>query len=1368
MYQAALRRKSRIRGVKALKCAAAMLPMILTAAHAFGFDPNATKFTVGIIPDPQYYTVVQWKTDQYLNTQMNWLVSNASSNNLAFVFGMGDNVQDGDPFTTNADGSIGTGYSYNITPSGQATQVTGAPSIDTVDPTNHNFEEEWVRVSNAWNILGNAGIPYYTIAGNHDYYHWDQKKNPNEFLKYFGPQRYAGDSWFGGSSPVNTSTSSAVKSYAGLDTYSFFNAGGYRFMNLALQFDPDAGDMAWAQSIINANPGVPIILDTHDYLSPTGRTAAGTALWNGLINSNPQIFMVLAGHVNGTRNDVVTDASGQQVVEILTDYQDDGFGTSKGFNENYANGGGVMRTLTFDTNADTITASTFSPYINSQGGNGNLANYSGTGANADSFTINFDFAQRLGPPPLAIGKNIYWNPAFNYSGLGSGGSGTWDASTSDSWYPTGSGANSPWSAAGASDIAVFGGNAGGTVTVSGSVSASHLLFSTSGYTLQGGTITLTGAATIDTTAAPATINSVIAGTSGLFDKGGQLTLGGANTFTGGISIDNGGTLSITADNNLGASTNGILMDGGTISYPGGSASLTLTTRVFTMSTGGGTFDTPNPGTSPSNSKLIINHTNGITGSGTITKTGPGWLTIYGNGNNATGDWTINGGVVECAPATGLGSGSVTINSGGELSVNGMRPIANSITLNTGGTLSSDNTSMVTSSFTGAITAGGNFNVRLGNFWSTTSQNLTLSGNITGSGAMTIIPAAGASSSAGKLTLSGDNSQFTGGVVIPTGTLAVGPTAGKPLGTGAVTLSGGKLALQGQAVPTGGGAALAAVNVSGFTLDTIYGAPDSPGTTTTPMDGYFSFFQNGYVPDELSKNAGQSLAGGLASNQITSSITNSVTHTQTPFVLASFADLNTLQLTRGATGTLTLSTPASFTSLAVLATATYGKDDTPQLTLNFADGTSVNTTYDAFDWSIASDPLRQAASAFGTAGLARYSTTQSPGLDNTKPFTMYETDIDLTNINGVDYSDKQLTSLTFTGANGDGLAHALTDIFAVSGSARAWIASSSQNYNNAVNVTANSWIDVSGALSASLGNLNINNAALSVTSADTTSSPYSLNFGATSLTGMANIDVAQSAGGGNGTVQLGVISGSGSLTKTNAGTLQLAGGGSVIGGSLALNGGTLAVTGNTSILGAFTGNSTGTLNIAGAQLSLAPHVSGAQAVTTNLAALSFGAAGKLDLADNNLVINYGTGPDPITQIVAALTAGYDAGQWDGNGGANGAIFTSSAASELGTTLGYRDVDNQIEIKFTWLGDLNFDGHVDGSDLQMLETGAAKPAGSTLYWTDGDLNYDGKINADDFALFALGEARQDGSISAGVPEPTEWGLLLVAPLALRRRR
>ena len=108
---------------------------------------------------------------------------------------------------------------------GQATQVTGA-SIDTVDPTNHNFEEEWVRVSNAFNILGNAGIPYYTLAGNHDYYHWDQKKDPNEFLILWAAAVCGGQLVRGIFTGRGLRPRRAVKAYAGLDKYSTFDAGG--------------------------------------------------------------------------------------------------------------------------------------------------------------------------------------------------------------------------------------------------------------------------------------------------------------------------------------------------------------------------------------------------------------------------------------------------------------------------------------------------------------------------------------------------------------------------------------------------------------------------------------------------------------------------------------------------------------------------------------------------------------------------------------------------------------------------------------------------------------------------------------------------------------------------------------------------------------------------------------------------------------------------------------------------------------------------------------------------------------------------------------------------------------------------------------
>src|SRR5262249_20817212 len=89
------------------------------------------------------------------------------------------------------------------------------------------------------------------------------------------------------------------------------------------------------------------------------------------------------------------------------------------------------------------------------------------------------------------------------------------------------------------------------------------------------------------------IGGVISGGFGLNETGnGLLTLSGANTFTGPVTIGNGATLSIAADNNLGAGTGAAalaLAGGGTLKT---TANITLNaSRGIALGPGVATVDT---------------------------------------------------------------------------------------------------------------------------------------------------------------------------------------------------------------------------------------------------------------------------------------------------------------------------------------------------------------------------------------------------------------------------------------------------------------------------------------------------------------------------------------------------------------------------------------------------------------------------------------------------------------------------------------------------------------------------------------------------------------------------------------------------------
>jgi len=141
-------------------------------------------------------------------------------------------------------------------------------------------------------------------------------------------------------------------------------------------------------------------------------------------------------------------------------------------------------------------------------------------------------------------------------------------------------------------------------------------------------------------------------------------------------------------------------------------------------------------------------------------------------------------------------------------------------------------------------------------------------------------------------------------------------------------------------------------------------------------------------------------------------------------------------------------------------------------------------------------------------------------------------------------------------------------------------------------------------------------------------------------------------------------------------------------------------------------------------------------TSTVASLTINNAAVLDIGNNGLLINYGSGADPVATIRGDLTTGYAGGAWNGIG-----INSSAAAVNSGYALGYADAadpgnpaglaSGTIEIKYTLLGDANLDGVVNAVDFGILAANFNK---GVTGWDQGDFNYDNVVNAIDFGELA----------------------------------
>jgi len=369
---------------------------------SFGDSSAGGSFTIAMIPDTQNYVDYTHQKNEgfaidaaeLFIEHMSWVAERGRANGgeIAFVASVGDTWQHPTLWIDPEHEALGIGRVDNPFFGGH------------FDPSPKVRSVEVPKAIEGYQLIAAAGIPFGVPPGNHDYdamynvdsYPPNTTKKPEEitfdiadlgvlhvgglesFLSAFGEQTpfFADKPWYVDAFEGGTSSAQV------------FEAGGYRFLHLALEMQAGDDVIDWARSVIEAHPGLPTIISTHDYLSPTAERLSGgfldftlvdpenhntpEQLFQKLIVPNDQIFLVLCGHYHGQAFRIDENAAGHDVYQVLADYQDRG---QVGLDAGQPTGGGLgggptglgdgwLRLLRFDTASDPprIAMRTFSTH----------------------------------------------------------------------------------------------------------------------------------------------------------------------------------------------------------------------------------------------------------------------------------------------------------------------------------------------------------------------------------------------------------------------------------------------------------------------------------------------------------------------------------------------------------------------------------------------------------------------------------------------------------------------------------------------------------------------------------------------------------------------------------------------------------------------------------------------------------------------------------------------------------------------------------------------------------------------------------------------------------------------------------------------
>jgi photosystem II stability/assembly factor-like uncharacterized protein len=157
-------------------------------------------------------------------------------------------------------------------------------------------------------------------------------------------------------------------------------------------------------------------------------------------------------------------------------------------------------------------------------------------------------------------------------------------------------------------------------------------------------------------------------------------------------------------------------------------------------------------------------------------------------------------------------------------------------------------------------------------------------------------------------------------------------------------------------------------------------------------------------------------------------------------------------------------------------------------------------------------------------------------------------------------------------------------------------------------------------------------------------------------------------------------------------------------------------------------------------------------------LSLAAGAKLDLFDNDLILDYSASrSSALDAIQALINSARSGGSWLGDGitstsaGTNPSHNTTLGAMDAGdfrsiyganaTFHGHTIDETAVIVKYTYYGDADFNGRVNFDDYVRADTGFNNHRSG---WTNGDFDGNGAVNFDDYVLIDLAFNTQSGTL------------------------